>query len=152
MISRFHCAHVIIAIIFLSVCLFSVRKDWFTPQDHLCFDFASWYQPSRLDLFWSFYSVPWPDIKTSYRPAPRVAFSVVDRAMRLHIHDSRVTTSSLTYCNDWNNQDNRLRYAPSGFKQLTFGIWVTHTTWRKTFTGNAKEPAQDYSASSRNAW
>ena len=37
MITRFHCAHVIIGIIFLAVCLFRARKDQFTPQDHLCF-------------------------------------------------------------------------------------------------------------------
>ncbi|MDX5518659.1 MAG: cytochrome c oxidase subunit 3, partial [Wolbachia endosymbiont of Andrena agilissima] len=51
MITGFHCAHVIIGIIFLSVCLFRARKGQFTLQDHLCFEFASWY--------WHFVDVVW---------------------------------------------------------------------------------------------
>ncbi|AAW71286.1 cytochrome c oxidase subunit 3 [Wolbachia endosymbiont of Brugia malayi] len=53
MITGFHCAHVIIGIIFLSVCLFRARKDQFTPQDHLCFEFASWYW-HFVDIVWIF--------------------------------------------------------------------------------------------------
>ncbi|MBV2145144.1 MAG: cytochrome c oxidase subunit 3, partial [Wolbachia endosymbiont of Pissodes strobi] len=33
------------------VCLFRARKGQFTPQDHLCFEFASWY--------WHFVDVVW---------------------------------------------------------------------------------------------
>nr|CAH7722580.1 unnamed protein product [Callosobruchus chinensis] len=51
MITGFHCVHVIIGIIFLSVCLFRARKNQITPQDHLCFEFASWY--------WHFVDVVW---------------------------------------------------------------------------------------------
>ncbi|WP_168464478.1 cytochrome c oxidase subunit 3 [Wolbachia endosymbiont of Ctenocephalides felis wCfeT] len=51
MITGFHGVHVIIGIIFLSVSLFRARKDQFTPQDHLCFEFAAWY--------WHFVDVVW---------------------------------------------------------------------------------------------
>lgn len=51
MITGFHCMHVIIGIILLSVCLFRARRDQITPQDHLCFEFASWY--------WHFVDVVW---------------------------------------------------------------------------------------------
>ncbi|MDN5247833.1 MAG: cytochrome c oxidase subunit 3 [Wolbachia endosymbiont of Tyrophagus putrescentiae] len=51
MITGFHCAHVIIGIIFLTVCLLRAMKDHFTPQDHLCFEFAAWY--------WHFVDVVW---------------------------------------------------------------------------------------------
>lgn len=53
MITGFHCVHVIIGVIFLSVCLFRARKDQFTPQNHLCFEFASWYW-HFVDLVWIF--------------------------------------------------------------------------------------------------
>ncbi|MGL9717445.1 MAG: cytochrome c oxidase subunit 3 [Wolbachia sp.] len=53
MITGFHCAHVVIGIIFLSVCLFRARRDQFTPQDHLCFEFASWYW-HFVDIVWIF--------------------------------------------------------------------------------------------------
>ena len=51
MITGFHCVHVIIGIIFLAVCLFRAKKGHFTSQDHLCFEFASWY--------WHFVDVVW---------------------------------------------------------------------------------------------
>ncbi|QKX01736.1 cytochrome C oxidase subunit III [Wolbachia endosymbiont of Cruorifilaria tuberocauda] len=53
MITGFHCVHVIIGIIFLSVCLFRAWKDQFTPQDHLCLEFASWYW-HFVDIIWIF--------------------------------------------------------------------------------------------------
>lgn len=52
-ITGFHCAHVIIGIIFLTICLFRTLKDQFTPQDHLCFEFASWYW-HFVDIVWIF--------------------------------------------------------------------------------------------------
>lgn len=50
-ITGFHCAHVIIGIMFLAVCLFRALKGHLTPQDHLCFEFAAWY--------WHFVDVVW---------------------------------------------------------------------------------------------
>ncbi|WP_341808461.1 cytochrome c oxidase subunit 3 [Wolbachia endosymbiont (group E) of Neria commutata] len=53
MITGFHCVHVIIGLIFLTVCLFRALKEQFTPQDHLCFEFASWYW-HFVDIVWIF--------------------------------------------------------------------------------------------------
>ncbi|WP_253299863.1 cytochrome c oxidase subunit 3 [Wolbachia endosymbiont of Chironomus riparius] len=53
LITGFHCIHVIIGILFLIVCLFRTLKDHFTPQDHLCFEFASWYW-HFVDIVWLF--------------------------------------------------------------------------------------------------
>ncbi len=53
MITGFHCVHVIIGIIFLLVCLFRAQKNQFTPQNHLCFEFASWYW-HFVDIVWIF--------------------------------------------------------------------------------------------------
>ncbi|QKX01096.1 cytochrome C oxidase subunit III [Wolbachia endosymbiont of Dipetalonema caudispina] len=52
-ITGFHCAHVVIGVIFLSICLFRTWRNQFTPQDHLCFEFASWYW-HFVDIVWIF--------------------------------------------------------------------------------------------------
>lgn len=53
MITGFHGIHVIIGVIFLTVCLFRARKGQLTYQDHLGFEFASWYW-HFVDIVWIF--------------------------------------------------------------------------------------------------
>ncbi len=51
MATGFHGAHVIIGVIFLTVCLFRAFAGQFTPRHHLGFQFAAWY--------WHFVDVVW---------------------------------------------------------------------------------------------
>ncbi|UAT43019.1 cytochrome c oxidase subunit 3 [Anaplasmataceae bacterium AB001_6] len=51
MLTGFHGAHVIIGVIFLTVCLIRAIKGQLTPLNHLGFEFASWY--------WHFVDVVW---------------------------------------------------------------------------------------------
>lgn len=51
MATGFHGAHVLIGTIFLIVCLIRAKRDQFTPEGHLGFEFAAWY--------WHFVDVVW---------------------------------------------------------------------------------------------
>jgi cytochrome c oxidase subunit 3 len=51
MATGFHGFHVLIGTIFLSVCLIRAKKDQFSPEHHLGFEFAAWY--------WHFVDVVW---------------------------------------------------------------------------------------------
>ena len=51
MATGFHGAHVIIGVLFLTVCLFRAFAGQMTPRHHLGFQFAAWY--------WHFVDVVW---------------------------------------------------------------------------------------------
>lgn len=51
MATGFHGFHVIVGTIFLTVCLIRAKKNQFTPEHHLGFEFAAWY--------WHFVDVVW---------------------------------------------------------------------------------------------
>jgi cytochrome c oxidase subunit 3 len=51
MATGFHGAHVIIGTLFLTVCYFRAKKNQFSPEHHLGFEFAAWY--------WHFVDVVW---------------------------------------------------------------------------------------------
>ncbi len=53
MMTGFHCVHVVVGIIFLIICLFRAKKAHFTPDHHLCFEFAAWYW-HFVDIVWLF--------------------------------------------------------------------------------------------------
>ncbi|WFW29830.1 MAG: cytochrome c oxidase subunit 3 [Wolbachia endosymbiont of Menacanthus eurysternus] len=50
-ITGFHCAHLMIGMLFLLICLFRAHRNQFTPQNHLCLEFAS--------LYWHFIDIVW---------------------------------------------------------------------------------------------
>src|SRR5574337_83070 len=53
MATGFHGAHVIIGVIFLTVCLIRAFLGQFTPRHHVGFQFAAWYWPF-VDVVWLF--------------------------------------------------------------------------------------------------
>lgn len=53
MATGFHGFHVLVGTIFLAVCLVRVKKNQFTPEHHLGFEFAAWYW-HFVDAVWLF--------------------------------------------------------------------------------------------------
>ncbi|OEY86545.1 cytochrome C oxidase subunit III [Wolbachia pipientis] len=53
MITGVHCMHVIIGVVFLVICWLRTLRGHFTSQNHLCFEFASWYW-HFVDIVWLF--------------------------------------------------------------------------------------------------
>jgi cytochrome c oxidase subunit 3 len=51
MATGFHGFHVLVGTIFLAICLIRAKKNQFTPEQHLGFEFAAWY--------WHFVDVVW---------------------------------------------------------------------------------------------
>ena len=75
MATGFHGFHVLVGTIFLSVCLVRAKKNQFTPQHHLGFEFAAWYW-HFVDVVWLFlFLFVYLDFANVLMPAFKVMFT-----------------------------------------------------------------------------
>ncbi len=75
MATGFHGFHVIVGTIFLAICLIRAKKNQFTPEHHLGFEFAAWYW-HFVDAVWLFLFVfVYLDFANVAMPALTVVFT-----------------------------------------------------------------------------